>query len=413
MNMTTFLRALAVLLICTLYVIAQNPDPSQSIGGAGGGGTGTAAYEATFSAQNGITVTAATHGHGTKPYLQGCWDNATPKNLIALSANYPTIASNGDVVVAWTGSKTGACYIASGTGPVGPQGPTGATGSTGPTGATGPAGGSGPVVSNDGSLDCVAGSGEIDCVIAAVDPAVLNAAIPATKGGTAQTTWTKGDLLCATAADTLSKLSVGTNDQVLVADSTASCGFKWATASGGGGSSPISGLWWPLGFPSVVAADATNGNNQTDYSTFPIPVSRYVNGYKIYIWTAGTSGAKCAVALYSNESTPAKITGSEGAAVDATSTGAKDSPLASQITLAAGTAKMAVTCNQVGINWTSMSVGTAQIIGLANEGALDSYGYDTTTTDLNAAQGSVFPSTLANRTEINTGNYRFPAIPIY
>lgn len=296
--MTTFLRALlAILSICTSYVIAQNPDPSQSIGGAGGGGTGTAAYEATFSAQNGITVTAATHGHGTKPYLQGCWDNATPKNLIALSANYPTIASNGDVVVAWTGSKTGACYIASGTGPAGPQGSTGATGSTGPTGATGPAGGSGPVVSNDGSLDCVAGSGEIDCVIAAVDPTLLNAAVPATKGGTAQTTWTKGDLLCATAADTLSKLSVGTNDQVLVADSTASCGFKWATASGGGGA--ISGPIWLHGsaFPSASAAFVSTSANRV----FAHPwVPRVTISARYFTWyvSTGNAGGKCGFAFY-------------------------------------------------------------------------------------------------------------------
>lgn len=298
MNMTTFLRALlAILSICTSYVIAQNPDPSQSIGGAGGGGTGTAAYEATFSAQNGITVTAATHGHGTKPYLQGCWDNATPKNLIALSANYPTIASNGDVVVAWTGSKTGACYIASGTGPAGPQGSTGATGSTGPTGATGPAGGSGPVVSNDGSLDCVAGSGEIDCVIAAVDPTLLNAAVPATKGGTAQTTWTKGDLLCATAADTLSKLSVGTNDQVLVADSTASCGFKWAAASGGGGA--ISGPIWLHGsaFPSASAAFVSTSANRM----FAHPwVPRVTISARYFTWyvSTGNAGGKCGFAFY-------------------------------------------------------------------------------------------------------------------
>ena len=44
----------------------------------------------------------------------------------------------------------------------------------------------------------------------------------------------KGDLIAATAADTVSRLAVGTNGQVLTADSTAATGLKWATASGGG-----------------------------------------------------------------------------------------------------------------------------------------------------------------------------------
>lgn len=44
----------------------------------------------------------------------------------------------------------------------------------------------------------------------------------------------KGDLIAGTAADTFSRLAVGTNGQTLVADSTAATGLKWATASGGG-----------------------------------------------------------------------------------------------------------------------------------------------------------------------------------
>ena len=44
---------------------------------------------------------------------------------------------------------------------------------------------------------------------------------------------TKGDLIAATGASTPARLAVGTNDQVLVADSTAATGLKWATASSG------------------------------------------------------------------------------------------------------------------------------------------------------------------------------------
>jgi predicted secreted protein len=44
----------------------------------------------------------------------------------------------------------------------------------------------------------------------------------------------KGDLIAATAADAVSRLAVGSNGQVLTADSTTATGLKWAATSGGG-----------------------------------------------------------------------------------------------------------------------------------------------------------------------------------
>jgi len=43
----------------------------------------------------------------------------------------------------------------------------------------------------------------------------------------------KGDIIAATAADTVSRLAVGSNNQVLTADSSTSTGLKWATPSSG------------------------------------------------------------------------------------------------------------------------------------------------------------------------------------
>lgn len=44
----------------------------------------------------------------------------------------------------------------------------------------------------------------------------------------------KGDLIAASAADTPARLAVGTNGQILTADSTAATGLAWVTPSGGG-----------------------------------------------------------------------------------------------------------------------------------------------------------------------------------
>jgi hypothetical protein len=44
----------------------------------------------------------------------------------------------------------------------------------------------------------------------------------------------KGDIIAATAADTVARLAVGANDTILTADSTTATGLKWATPAAGG-----------------------------------------------------------------------------------------------------------------------------------------------------------------------------------
>lgn len=57
---------------------------------------------------------------------------------------------------------------------------------------------------------------------------LANAAIPASIVDA------KGDLILATAADTVARLAVGTNGQILTADSTTATGVKWAAAGTSG-----------------------------------------------------------------------------------------------------------------------------------------------------------------------------------
>jgi hypothetical protein len=76
----------------------------------------------------------------------------------------------------------------------------------------------------------------------------------------------KGDIIAATAADTASRLAVGTNGQVLTADSTAATGLKWAAAAGG-----ASGMTFlsRTSF-SAVASQTFDGVFSSTYETYLI-----------------------------------------------------------------------------------------------------------------------------------------------
>lgn len=87
------------------------------------------------------------------------------------------------------------------------------------------------------SPTCVPGSTNCSVIIPAFSGANsditslsgLTTALTASQGGTGQSAFTKGDLLVASAADALSKLTVGSNGKFLVASSTASYGVSWET----------------------------------------------------------------------------------------------------------------------------------------------------------------------------------------
>ena len=135
------------------------------------------------------------------------------------------------------------------TGSQGPQGAQGVEGPTGPTGAastvTGPTGTQGPT-GPTGAASTVAGptgatgpTGTAGFVSQSTSPANtsllwLDTSITATPGISPTTLTTKGDILAASAASTVTRLGVGSNNQVLMADSTQTTGIKWSAVTGTG-----------------------------------------------------------------------------------------------------------------------------------------------------------------------------------
>jgi hypothetical protein len=88
----------------------------------------------------------------------------------------------------------------------------------------------------------------------------------------------KGDIIAATAADTASRLAVGTNGQVLTADSTAATGIKWASAASGGSMTLISST--ALSGSSVSFTSIT-GSYKNLYIHLSNPYASSAGGYKL------------------------------------------------------------------------------------------------------------------------------------
>lgn len=92
----------------------------------------------------------------------------------------------------------------------------------------------------------------------------------------------KGDLIAATANDTPARLAVGTNGQVLTADSTAATGIKWATPASGGGLTLLSTT-------TITSATTTISSISGSY-----------NYLLIYITNLGTTNANPVLAITFN-----------------------------------------------------------------------------------------------------------------
>jgi hypothetical protein len=121
----------------------------------------------------------------------------------------------------------------------------------------------------------------------------------------------KGDLIAATAADTPARLAVGTNGQILTADSTAATGLKWASPSSpsfvgcavynaGGNVTYTSGVISILNFTSEDFDTNTFHDNSTNTSRITIP-SGYAGKYLInQVWRVGVGVGYVITRLYKN-----------------------------------------------------------------------------------------------------------------
>ena len=91
--------------------------------------------------------------------------------------------------------------------------------------------------------------------------------IPSIEGGIQPTLLTaKGDLISATAASTPQRLAVGSDAQILVADSSTATGLKWATPAAGG-----KVLQVVMGTTSTLVTNATTTYADTTLSATITP----------------------------------------------------------------------------------------------------------------------------------------------
>jgi hypothetical protein len=134
----------------------------------------------------------------------------------------------------------------------------------------------------------------------------------------------KGDLFVASAADTVTRLAVGTNNYVLTADSAQSTGVKWAAAAGGGvAPRSFSNLLMPVnGFRTHTTAACSA--NVIRFVPWVIQASVTVTELAIEVTSAGTAGTTARLGIYNADATfqPTTVVVDAGT-VSIASTGAK------------------------------------------------------------------------------------------
>ena len=138
--------------------------------------------------------------------------------------------------------------------------------------------------------------------------------IPSVEGGIQPTLLTaKGDLISATAASTVARLAVGTDAQILVADSSTATGLKWAAPAGASfvgaraydttGTTVNNATWTAIPLALETYDTNTFHDNVTNNSRMTIPAGKggYYQVNAQGLWNTNTTGSR-QIAIYKNGS---------------------------------------------------------------------------------------------------------------
>jgi hypothetical protein len=121
----------------------------------------------------------------------------------------------------------------------------------------------------------------------------------------------KGDILTATADNTPARLAVGTNNQILVANSSTSTGLEWQTPSAAGfvgaraydttGTTVSTATWTAIPLALETYDTNTFHDNATNNSRMTIPAGKggYYQVNAQGLWNTNTTGSR-QIAIYKN-----------------------------------------------------------------------------------------------------------------
>lgn len=133
--------------------------------------------------------------------------------------------------------------------------------------------------------------------------------VPGTTGIQPSIVDAKGDLIVATAADSVSRLAVGSNNQVLIADSAEATGVKWGATPSPSYVGALAYFFSSQNLTSGVAVVLTFTNegwdtnsfhdNSTNTSRMTIP-SGYGGKYLVQIVASVTTGTDTSIRLLKN-----------------------------------------------------------------------------------------------------------------